>query len=533
MARRLLPLAALAALAACGGSSGGGLPVPCRCQAGQKCLADGRTCADLGYVDPVGTPATCAAPVLLAGPELGPAASPGCVKPVGASSLPAAPPGGHGLVDLGFRTVGEVATFRVPPGTASFTIVEQADPSPPDPILPAPETVNARVGSGLVEVNNVAVPDQLRDPSGALVYDDVNAPLPPDPAASGTLAYFASFSASVTGTFTFPATSRALEVVGAGGVAAGDWTFRVNDWAYECATNAGLCDAASGRADSRYRVYVLTKAAAASGPSAVPAQGTLDVAFHLLDATPPPGGLTAQGALRNGSVQRMVDGRATLLGRGGVCLGEVTFHDAPAWAVDLFATGVDADDGSPCGNLAQLLTLSAEPAGTPVPRLHLFLVSRIVSSSQDGTRVVGVDGTVPGPASVNGTVRSGAAVSMESLLGGTCTASFSPLTCGADFTAYIAAHEAGHYLGLYHTTESSGARFDPVADTPRCVCALCASSPSLCGSATFVFGQGSCNQGVEPCSGGRNLMFWILGSGGILSPDQGRILRASPSVRHP
>ena len=40
--------------------------------------------------------------------------------------------------------------------------------------------------------------------------------------------------------------------------------------------------------------------------------------------------------------------------------------------------------------------------------------------------------------------------------------------CGADQVAYIAAHESGHYLGLYHTTEANAGIFDPLGDTPQC-----------------------------------------------------------------
>ncbi len=38
------------------------------------------------------------------------------------------------------------------------------------------------------------------------------------------------------------------------------------------------------------------------------------------------------------------------------------------------------------------------------------------------------------------------------------------------------AHEVGHYLGLYHTSESNGAQHDPLPDTPECDGAVCTPS---------------------------------------------------------
>jgi len=506
-------------------------PPACRCTATQKCLADGSTCTELNYVDPVGALATCPAPVVAAGGVLGPDTDPGIRKPVGTPIVGA----GETLIDLGVLPVGQVASFTVPPDTAAFTIVEQAADAT------VPETVGERLP-------NVAVPDLVLDPTGNVIYDDVNVPTPAqlaDPAAANLLTFGPSGS-PVTGTFTFPSTSRALRVVEAGGVAPGRWSFLVNDWSYECFRFPQLCVGLRGTDASTYRVHVILKTAGA-GTKTVPARGTLDLAVHLLDAADPLSpdavGISAADALTNARLQRFVQRLGDLLAAGGVCLGTATFYDAPDWARNTFATGVTASNSSPSGPLAQLSTLSAEPAGVTVPRLHLFLVSRILSSSTNGTSVVGIDGTIPGPGAVNGTVRSGAAVSMENILAeqqgapGACGSPDLDIACGADFTAYVAAHEAGHFLGLWHVTEGTGADHDPMADTPRCVCSLCAAKPLDCGSSSFVLGQSTCNQGVEQCSGGRNLMFWLLGSRsltkGILSPDQGQVMRTSPAVRHP
>jgi hypothetical protein len=110
--------------------------------------------------------------------------------------------------------------------------------------------------------------------------------------------------------------------------------------------------------------------------------------------------------------------------------------------------------------------------------------------------------------------------------------------CGADVVAYIAAHETGHFLGLFHTTESSGDYFDPIADTAKCPCMNCSTTtdrakctkpdstgPLLQANLCVVSGS---------CGGGDNLMFWQLYGGiskGTLSPQQASVMRINPLLQ--
>jgi hypothetical protein len=144
-----------------------------------------------------------------------------------------------------------------------------------------------------------------------------------------------------------------------------------------------------------------------------------------------------------------------------------------------------------------------------------------------------VDGTIPGPSGFGGTVKGGAAVSIADLAAGTCETSFSPAQCGADSVAYIAAHEGGHWLGLYHTSEQDGETFDPLADTAACKCQACVPAAQVpqCGASTVVLGA-NCSQGTQVCGAASNLMFWLLdaNSHGLVSPQQGTIMRLDPAV---
>jgi hypothetical protein len=324
---------------------------------------------------------------------------------------------------------------------------------------------------------------------------------------------------------TIPNTSRML----AGGVPGGSWSVVVNDFASECsALGAATCVVGDGGVfpASTYDVTVVTK------PGPVAATGTIDVAFYLVTSVH---STTSASAPGDADLGRVVSTLGALLGHAGLCLGRVTFYDVPAWAKARYATGVSADTSDPCGTLSQMLTL-ARPANA----MNFFLVDSITSASgPPGTIIAGVDGTIPGPATFGGTVASGAAVSVADLGTGACGGGTS-LNCGDDLIAFIAAHEAGHFLGLYHTSEAAGDYFDPVADTPTCPCAqcmppdggTCQTAPGTPPNPYYVTGQ-DCTASSS-CGGGDNLMFWLLSPGhslGTVTPEQAAIVRANLLVR--
>jgi hypothetical protein len=417
--------------------------------------------------------------------------------------------------DLGEFDVNHLATFTVPTGTTSFSIVSQEVNGS------AVDQVNV---AGAGPLPNTVVPDQVKQPDGTVYYDDI-ALNQPDVVYWGI--------SPVSGTFTAPNTTAGLDAVrAAGALPDGTWSFLVNDWANECKkVGTSLCTAIPPNS-GRYHLWSVTK----NGP--IGSAGTLDVdAYLLLDPTDGVG-TTAAAVSANAQVQRWISSLAFYLANGGITLGTVTFHDLPTAVHQQYPNnGVDITGAGPCDPLQQLFTTSTEPSRG----VNLFLIHKLIDNTPGlaGTTVVGIDGTIPGPSGFPGTIASGAAVGVFGEFGiGACSGGTPSISaCGTDRVAYIAAHEAGHWLGLYHTTESDGANFDPLTDTPTCACSACVTDSVLkakCGTANAEVDANYCVSSGSTCGGGDNLMFWLLDptySRGKLSPDQGQVMRLNPAVR--
>lgn len=143
-------------------------------------------------------------------------------------------------------------------------------------------------------------------------------------------------------------------------------------------------------------------------------------------------------------------------------------------------------------------------------RVNLFFVEDLIGQ---GKSSLGISAGIPGSLGIEG--------SHNGVLNG-MNAHTDQGTLNVQLLGETAAHEMGHWLGLYHTTERNGETFDLLTDTPECPLSKAA------------------NQGAGPQPSdcvdldGKNLMFW-QGDPNIdqitLSPQQIHVINYSPIAR--
>lgn len=211
--------------------------------------------------------------------------------------------------------------------------------------------------------------------------------------------------------------------------------------------------------------------------------GALDVHVHL------PEGLEIEGktvdaakAASNAEIKERLDLFFQLTSELlGIERGEVTFHEeASSYVVldddeiiDGFAVSKGATDGT--------------------PGLHILYTNGIRQGGQD--IAAGIAPGIPGAANVYGRGVSGIIVAVQR---------------SAEEDALTMIHEAGHFIGLNHTTELDGENSDPLSDTDDC--------------------PGLTPQGLMQCPDRKNVMFVAGAIDGpvVVSPTQKRIYQGSP-----
>lgn len=208
--------------------------------------------------------------------------------------------------------------------------------------------------------------------------------------------------------------------------------------------------------------------------------------------------LTAASAPNDPTFQGAMQQFKNILAQAGITVTSVTYRDVPG-PIGQAAAVVDDD--------AELAALFAAADGGDVQGLNFFLIDQFASDG-GGYITLGQSGGIPGPPSFVGLPHAGVAV---------CLAYLDEMP--AVFASTLA-HEAGHYLGLFHTTEQNGKAHDPLLDTPQCSGNQDTNWDGLvsaeeCGNQT-----------------GKNLMFWLADETHTkVSTEQGWVLRRNPMVQ--
>jgi hypothetical protein len=235
------------------------------------------------------------------------------------------------------------------------------------------------------------------------------------------------------------------------------------------------------------RVFARIKRA----PGARVTSGTLDL--NIFSATT---GVTAANAASNARLTQALDTFWTIYAGRGVTRGTIHYYDVTGTAF----RNIDTTEG-PTSELSQLF---AQSAGRTEQAINLFLVDSF-SGMRDGFTLLGVAGGIPGPPGVHGTGHSGVVVSFPSAAAGS-----------ASNVGQTIAHELGHFLGLYHNSESVRACAAGTGPTATLSCAP--------------FGGGDVLADTSPTDTA-NLMYWAAMGGTSLSNGQGYVMLRSAIVR--
>lgn len=191
-----------------------------------------------------------------------------------------------------------------------------------------------------------------------------------------------------------------------------------------------------------YRAYAVVKR------GALPARGRIDIDFLFVGVP----GLSAANAASNSAFNRAFDVFRERYAAMGVDVGDVRYVDVTGADAERYAV-IDSTEGP--GNELEALYRLAERY-TDNDRFHFYMVRAIDDSAGQGLVTLGISGGIPGPVPVPGRRASGVAVTTEGY------------ERDPELLGHIMAHEAGHYLGLFHISERDGSSHDPLYDTAEC-----------------------------------------------------------------
>lgn len=206
----------------------------------------------------------------------------------------------------------------------------------------------------------------------------------------------------------------------------------------------------------------------------------------------PGGGVPdAATAAQDAALQAVLRGAADIYHLAGISLNVVRYQNLGPAERQQFAIIRNETD-------VPALFRTSTPPGESVDdvlTLNLFVVQQILLGEGN---VLGISGGIPGPAGVHGFGTSGVVMTAA-------------VVADPEIGSQTLAHEMGHFLGLFHTTEVDAVMADDLTDTPECP-ADAWRRPDL------------------PCPDFPNLMFPYAHPGAQVTAQQVQMLHMSPLV---